>query len=477
MLTSSSKTSQETGETTQEKGRLQGNLGVAGIVFMVLAAAAPLAAVVANIPLVFLFSESSGAPLFVVLVGVILLFFSVGYTRMIRVVSSAGALFSYVTKGLGRPTGIGTASLALISYLCGFVSIIVYFGAAASAAVAHYSGLELPWWLGALVALLLVGFLGYRRVELSAKVLGVVLVLEVLLIVILNVAIISGGGDAGLTAEPFNPALLGSGAVGLGMLFAFGSFFGFEATAVFRAESRDPDRTPARATYIAIILIAIFYSVSAWALAIGAGVDKVAAAADVDPLSGLVATLTSKYLGPIFADILYVLLVTSFFACAVTFHNVVARYAFAMAKEEKALPAALGKVHPRFHSPAVASLITSGVTVVIVAVFAVLNLDPAGQAYIWLVGILTLGMTIMITLANLGMLAYFVRRENRAILPIVTSAISFIGLVAILAASITNFSVIVDGSVVAAVVIQVILLAVFIAGAIRAKLTGKNVSS
>ena len=48
-------------------------------------------------------------------------------------------------------------------------------------------------------------------------------------------------------------------------------FIGFEATAIFRDEAHDPHRTIPRATYVALIIIGVFYTLSCWAHRVGVG--------------------------------------------------------------------------------------------------------------------------------------------------------------------------------------------------------------
>ena len=44
-------------------------------------------------------------------------------------------------------------------------------------------------------------------------------------------------------------------------MFGISGFLGFEATAIFRSEAKDPDRTIGRATYGALAIVGIFYAV------------------------------------------------------------------------------------------------------------------------------------------------------------------------------------------------------------------------
>ncbi|MFG2602743.1 hypothetical protein ACGFT2_04125 [Streptomyces sp. NPDC048514] len=112
----------------------------------------------------------------------------------------------------------------------------------------------------------------------------------------MDVGIVGRGGAHGLTAKPLLPSIPGNGSLGLGMMFAFYGFIGFEATAVFRVAAKDPGVTVPRATYAAIPVIGIFSSFTVWAVVVGVGVDSVTGAAKADP-EGLVRTLARSYVG------------------------------------------------------------------------------------------------------------------------------------------------------------------------------------
>jgi amino acid transporter len=71
-----------------------------------------------------------------------------------------------------------------------------------------------------------------------------------------------GGGAEGPTIAPFKMDEILSGSPGLGILFASACFLGFEATAIYRAEVVDPDRTVPRATYLAVGFITVFYVIT-----------------------------------------------------------------------------------------------------------------------------------------------------------------------------------------------------------------------
>lgn len=79
-----------------------------------------------------------------------------------------------------------------------------------------------------------------------------------------------GGGPDGLMAETLNPARaftvtgLETGAVGLGLFMCFWSWVGFESTAMYGEESREPKRIIPIATLVSVIGIGLFYTFVSW---------------------------------------------------------------------------------------------------------------------------------------------------------------------------------------------------------------------
>lgn len=441
---------------------LNRRLGVAGIVFMVIAAAAPITVVAANFPIIFSVSESVGAPTMIFVATVILLLFSVGYAWMTPRVPDAGAFYSYVDRGLGRRAGLGTAAIALLSYVLLTVSMTCYLGVQTGNLLELWLGVNPPWWLISGVMLVIVGLLGYRDIELSAKVLGFVLALEMITVLTIDLGVLFSGHE--LSTVPFNAGQALEGAPGLGLLFAFLGFFGFEATAVFRNEAKDPEHTVPRATYIAVITIGVLYFVSSWLVIIGIGVDDVVAASTRNP-DHVVIALAGEVVAPIVADIVQVLVVTSMFACMLSFHNIVTRYLFTLG-QRGVLPSGLASVHEKHRAPSRASLWVSLITSVVVAVSALAQLDPVLQIYTWYSGAGAVGVIWMMTLTSVAVVAF--SRNHRgagaASTPVVVSScLGGVGLLLVLGISVWNLPMLV-GSTLSGFVWGGILVVVFVAG-------------
>lgn len=410
--TATTATSAEASKVTMSP-RLSGRLGVIGIVFMVVAAAAPLTVIAGNVPIAIAEGPGPGAPVGFVIGALLLLLFSIGFVTMTPFVKETGAFFSYITAGVGHRLGLGAAFVALVVYTAIQIGTYGFMGFALGDLVQRWGGPSAPWWVWALAVLAVVAFLGYRHIELSARVLGVALVLEIAVVVILDVTIFARGGAEGITGTAFTPAAISSGPLGIAVLFALTGFIGFEATAVFRDEARDPERTIPRATYLAVALIGVFYTISCWAIVEAWGPSHVAEVASTALANGdsMLLETASAYVGTVIRDIMQVLWVSSLFACVLSFHAVISRYQYALS-HKRILPGALGRVHERHQSPYVSSLVQSGTAMVFLVVFALAGLDPVVGVFGFMAAVSTVGMVMLMLLTSVAVPVFFHRRPS-----------------------------------------------------------------
>lgn len=417
------------GVEASAKRTLSGSLGATAIVFMVVAAASPLTVIGGAAPLGILLGNGAGFPALYAISAVILLLFAVGLAAMSRHIPKPGAFFTYVGYGLGRSNGLAAAWLAMLTYTTIQVSVYGYIGFILSYTLETYTAVALPWWLFSLLVIGLVGILGYRHIDLSSKVLGVLLIAEVGVVAVLVAAVVFSGGADGLSLAPFEPANVVSGSPGVGLMFAIAAFIGFEATAIFRDEAKDPDKTIPRATYMAVIGIGLFYTLASWGLVMAWGPDAVLDEAAADPGSLILRTMAT-YLGATGEIITNVLLITSMFACVLSFHNVVTRYQHSMAAAG-VLPDKLASVHHAHLSPHVSSVVQTGTSVVLIAVFALFQLDPVLAVFTWFAGVATLAIAILMALTSVAVIVYFVktRKDTRLWNTILAPGLGFLGLV------------------------------------------------
>lgn len=249
---------------SESPATLQGNLGVASIFFSVVAWAAPLLVVVGLMPSMIGFAGYGILSGFAATTAILMLF-SVGYTTVTRYVERPGAFYAYITAGLGREAGLGGAFVAVSGYLMLLLSTWVALGYFTRQLVVDtFHGPDLPWYLFSIVGALIAGAFSFLSIEFSAKALVIALVLEVAVVVVFDLFVFTDGGPDGVSTAPFTWEGATSGSVGLAMLYAALCFIGFESSAIYREEAKNPKTTVARATYLAVIAIGGFYLVSAW---------------------------------------------------------------------------------------------------------------------------------------------------------------------------------------------------------------------
>lgn len=196
-----------------EANRLRKNsLGLIAVTFMVISAAAPLTGIAGAVPIAFLLGNGTGFPATFLLVTLLMLAFSVGYVAMSRHISNAGAFYAYAARGLGGHAAGACAVVALVAYNAMQFGLIGLLGGI-SAGVFASMGIVLPWWVWSFLAIALVAVLGYRQVDLSAKVLVVLVALEYLIVLLVDFGILGQGGAHGLSFNffirpPCSPARL-----------------------------------------------------------------------------------------------------------------------------------------------------------------------------------------------------------------------------------------------------------------------------
>lgn len=407
---------QHHGEHSLKKGML----GVAGIVFFVVAASAPLVGMTGAVPVAMLAGNGAAAPGAYLAVGLALLVFSVGYAAMSNKVTNAGAFFAYVGRGLGHNMGIASAFASIVGYVTIQLAIYGFFGAIVQGEMAGL-GVDLPWYVWTVIAWALVTVLSSLGVDIGAKVLGVLMILELLSLLTAGVAILINGGPEGINLDAsFNPSniFIGGfgGGAGIAIAFAFASFIGFEATAIYGEESKDPKRTVPKATYWAIGIITGLFAIVSLAMVTGMGasklMDEVVARSAIDgvPLAnpaGVLFSLTDQYVGSWLTSIMSILVISSLFAGLLAFQNATSRYFYALGRA-KVLPATLGKTN-KHSAPVNGVYLTSVLAIVVIAYFAIAGLDPVLNLFFWMSAITAIAIIFVEILVSIAVIAHFAK--------------------------------------------------------------------
>jgi amino acid transporter len=414
-------------------------LSTADLVFFVVAAAAPLTVVAGVVPLAIRTGGTSAAYGYLI-PALVLLLFAVGFTAMSPLIRNAGAFYSYIAHGLGRRLAVGSALIAVVSYNAMTICLVAGFTFYAKSLLATVFDISVGWVPLAVAAILGVALLGYFKVTLGARVLGAALTLEVLVLLVYQIAVIGGGGEnVSSSVEIFAPSVLASPGFGAMLVLTAGGFIGFEATALYAEEARDPARTVPRATYIAIGFLGLFYTFSVWCVFLAYGQDEALAVAGGDDVSNLTFQSMGTWVGPWLSDTAQALLCTSAFAAALAFHNAAARYHFTLSRE-RLLPRAVAWVSSRHGSPAGGVALQTAVNVGVFTIAAIAGADPYLVVFLWSSAPGVLGILLLEGIAAVAIVVFFRRdRHGHSVWrTMVAPGLAALGLFALVALSVSQ---------------------------------------
>ncbi|TYC22073.1 APC family permease [Micromonospora sp. MP36] len=359
------------------------------------AASAPMVVLVGGIVATYASTQVSSVPLVFLLVGGVVALLLVGYTAMSRRVPHAAAYYAILTRGISRRWGVAGGAVALVAYNAIQISLYGLLGATLAGSAGG------SWWAWAGVALILVAVLGVRAVALSTVVLATVLAGSLVIIVLFVASAMADPAGGTLSWDGFAISGLGVPGIGGAVALCLAALMGVDVPASFGEESRD-DRAVTRAVFAGVLFLTVLYAVAAWAMGVAVGPDKVAAVAG-DPDGGLPFAVMEQRLGGFMTPLAQMMLIFAIVASLLAFHNVVARYAFAMAREG-VLPAALARSGSgtRVSAPVGGSLLQTGIAAVVVVVFAALHADPVASLFTWLSTLGALGLLCLLLAASVA---------------------------------------------------------------------------
>jgi amino acid transporter len=384
-------------------------LGVPAVVFFVMSAATPLTVVAGVVTTGYAVTGITGLPVAFVVIGAVLALFCVGYVSMARHVANAGAFSAYISQGIGRPVGVAGAWVAVVAYNALQIGLYGAIGAAATPLLNTWFGVDVAWWVVALIAWAIVAVLGQLHVDVNGRVLAVLLVAEVAVIVVYSLANVTNPAGGTVTFDTLDPAALFQPGVGAILALGVLGFVGFEGAVVYSEEARDPHRTIRIASYTAVGVIAGLYTLGSWALSVATGPDQIVAQSQTYSAE-LIFQLANSHLGTVIVDIGRILFVTSVLAAMVSFHNTTARYVFALGRE-RVLPEILGRTSPRTGSPRLGSLIQTVLGLVVIVLYAVAGWDPLVRLFFWGGTAGRLGVLFLIATTSIAIIVYFLRHR------------------------------------------------------------------
>ena len=411
---------------TQEQHLAKGTLRTWDAVAISVSVLAPGMAMLLNVPGVAAVAGGS-TPLAFLLGGVACLslaFVVIGFTRRM---ASAGYAYTYASRSLGKESGFMAGWLYAFG-LCCFVPMTM---AGAAALAADLMGLPNSAWLPLfIVGMVLLVVLSIVRIAVTTRLQLVIGVITIAVIVIVDLVVTAKGGASGNTLEPFTFSHTVSGGfngVFYGIILGVTSYIGFETAADFGEETANPRRSIPIAIIAATSFAIVLYLFTTYAMTIGFGVDN-GDKLGADPFA--LKTIAASFVGGPMGVLVEIGGMLSAFVVCVGCATAGTRTLFAMGREG-VLPAWLGRTHPRFQTPANATVLVAVVSTLLAALVGYTVGDAFGAAtttiYYFFATLGTLAIIVVYIGLCVGGMVFF--RSNERWNPLVHFGIPLVGVV------------------------------------------------
>jgi amino acid transporter len=362
-----------------------------------------------------------GSGALVYLLGLVaMVFVAYAFVIFTRQFNSAGSVYAFNSAALGPTYGFVSAWILLLVYLSFAAAVYASTADIAQTLFASF-GIHLGWIWFALAGFAVTMVFAYRSIRVTTMVIFTVEGIAVVLLGIVGVAVMLHGGyhHHALSTSPFQLHGLALGALGIGVVNAFGAFSGFEGAATLGEESRSPSKTIPRAIGWSLFGSAAIYIVFTW-IANNAYASPGALAVDPAPF----VHLANLYVSPVMGKLVNVAGVISAFgaqlACIVAANRLIFALGRDVAPERPWGRPLLTRTHTRFGSP-VGALAVSG----IITLVALLAFSAEPTAIRALIMIVEFGAYLIIVAYFLTVVAavVWVARHARRVLPMIVLSV------------------------------------------------------
>jgi amino acid transporter len=334
--------------------------------------------------------------------------------------ASAGSVFAFNGRALGYGYGFISAWMLLGVYIA-FSASIYASNANFMESLAGSAHVAIAWPVFAFLFWALALLLAYWRISVSTMLIfaleggAVVLVAIVAVIVLLK----GGSGGHGVSAAPFTPGRVPLATIGLGVIFAFTGFSGFEVSATLGEETSRPRRVIPVSMIAALLISGGIYVLLSWVETIAYPSATVLASQSV-PL----VEIAGRYVTPAMGTIINIAALISGIGAQLATVNGANRLLFALARDGFG-PRWVSRVNRRQRSP-VGALAVVGVVSILAVVPFMLNATTPIDAFFYLA---TFGADLIIVaylLTSIAALVWSIRRGR-------TGAVRIVGLLAAIA--------------------------------------------
>ena len=367
-------------EEQVDKGLKSGALGLVSSVVMGVASTAPAYSLAATLGLIVL-AVGLGAPVIALLAFIPMLLTSIGYSELNKADPDCGTTFTWASRAFGPRTGwaggwgIVVADVLVMASLAQVASVYLFqlFGAHGIAANAT-GGWVLLVGIAWIIAMT---YICYRGIEVSAAFQRVLLSIEIVMLLLLSVVALVRVGTGHHPPESITPALSwfnplqnGFSAFVSGIILMLFIYWGWDTAVAVNEETADKEKTPGRAAIISTVILLVTYVITIFAAQSFAGVGtKGIGLGNTNNSGDVLSVLGSSVFGAsgfglFLARLLILMVLSSAAASTQTTILPTARTTLSMAVYG-ALPKSFAKMHPRYLTPTVSTILMGAVSILL----------------------------------------------------------------------------------------------------------------
>lgn len=341
---------------------------------------------------------SGGLTPLVYIVGFVAISFTaMSYLRMSKRFPIAGSVYSYVQRGINPHVGFMAGWLILLDYV--FVpSLLLVMVANWGTALVPGS----PWYVWVVVFVAFNTFVNIRGIQMTKGVDWVIFTVEIVALIAfiaLGTHFVLGGGGAGaLTIAPlYQPGKVDIMFIATACSIACLSFLGFDGMSTLAEETIHPEKTIGKGIIIALCIMIVVFVAQTYVAAL--------IQPDVSTINPEMAFFdaAAQAGGPVLQNMLLVVnIVAVGIANIMNAQTASSRLLYSMGRDG-VIPRFFGKVHPKYKTPWIASLVLGGMSLIL----------PLFLSMTELVRLVNFGALSSFVLLNFAVFLFFFIREKR----------------------------------------------------------------
>jgi amino acid transporter len=377
-------------EEYRDKGLKGGALGLLSSIVMGVASTAPAYSLAATLFFV-VGAVAYKSPSVALLAFIPMLLCSIGYSEMNKADPDCGTTFTWATRAFGPKTGwaggwaIVAADIlvmASLAQVAGQYMFLLFGNSSIGGNATAWQVLLVG--IGWIVAM---SYICYRGIEVSAWFQRILLTIEIIMLLVLAVTALvktETSHPAGSRSPSFGwllPTHLGLSSFVSGIILMLFIYWGWDTAVSVNEETKDKAKTPGRAAIISTVILLLTYVIVIFGIqafagigTTGVGLANPAHEFDVLSVAGS-AIFGGSGFGTVLSRLLILMVLTSASASTQTTILPTARTTLSMAAY-KAIPAAFAKIHPRYLTPTVSTIVMGLVSIVL---YVIMNYIAGGN--------------------------------------------------------------------------------------------------